>query len=93
MIKVFSITKAFAYVPKIKFLGPRSKLTHGSQIHQTSQSKQSNPSIQSQPLIHTGQPSIFLSSLRFPQLTDEEIDIVNMGGARDPPAPKPAKKK
>jgi hypothetical protein len=29
------------------------------------------------------QPSIFKSTLVYPQLTDEEIEIVNMGGARD----------
>ena len=85
MIKVLQISQKFGYIPQIKFIGPRSKL------HQTQKASQPSHLIQSPSYVHTGQPSIFLSSLRFPQLTEEEIEIINMGGARDPPQTKTTK--
>jgi hypothetical protein len=103
MLKTSRILHSFAYSPKIKFLGPRSKI----QQHSPDATKNVAPTIhhvntsEKAPYQHYGHipssPSIFLSSLVYPQLSDEQIEIINMGGTRDPPKAKenikPSKKK
>ena len=75
----------FSYVPQIKFLGPRANLP-----------KLPSPSKSATNLSYasygTG-PSIKIPSLKYPQLTEEQMELINMGGAVDAPKPKAPKKK
>lgn len=92
------LQSAFAYQPSIKFLGPRSQLAqlvhdHNSStyIHHDVAHKSHGHKAPSSVTSHfstTGKSSIFIHDLIFPQLTEEQIDMINMGGALDAPLPK-----
>lgn len=89
MIKTTLLIRLLSYTPSIKFLGPRSKLITEAHSHAT-QSKHQSPAGM---INYSGKSSIFKHSLAFPQLSEEQIEMINLGGARDPPKPKtPAEK-
>lgn len=78
------IARNFAYTPMIKFTGPRANLPSPSPLPPLQMDSKTTKS---------NQPSIIIPSFKFPPLTDEQIEMINMGGAIDPPAPKKQTKK
>lgn len=84
MLRKIISSKFFSYTPMIKFLGPRAKLVHDS-IKPVSQHPASKTKVYSHTIERrSSDSSIFLHSIRYPQLTEEQIEIINSGGARDP---------
>lgn len=67
------VIKQFVYIPKIQFLGRRSKLDHQKE-NVKANPKQESPNY-SQNFMDTD-----IYHLSRPTLTDEEISIVNNGG-------------
>lgn len=89
MIKTTLLLRFLSYTPSIKFLGPRSKLINEAHSNATQSKHSSSAGIHN----YSGTSSIFRQGLAFPQLSEEEIELINLGGARDPPKPKnPAEK-
>lgn len=71
MLKKFIVTRLFAYTPSIKFIGSRSKIPHHSQSQANhTQVHKSFSSTTQQSNFHGIGSSIFLPSLRYPQLTE-----------------------
>ena len=77
----------FSYTPMIKFVGPRANLPFNPPppLVSAPSASTSAPTKQS--------PAIIIPSIKFAQLTEEQIELINMGGAVDPPAKKEKKEK
>lgn len=71
MFGKFSVIRLFAYTPSIKFIGSRSKIPHHSHAPSSNTQQKSYSSAVSHKSNYQGVgSSIFLSSLRYPQLTE-----------------------
>ena len=77
----FKLVNHFAYTPMIKFVGPRANIPFSPP-----------PPMAPSPATNRS-PGIIIPSIKYAQLTEEQIEIINMGGAVDPPAKKEKKDK